>query len=368
MRPSCRSFATILFLWTLFGTRGDILTAKRTTSKNQCSETQKVACAPGVCRLAPRTQPEAYTCDCGETAYLDRRFSPGADPPFNISCKPLPFDPCQACHPKHTIVCKQLSDSQTVCECYGEFSQSTNCHKLKNGCEEVPLGASLSGNTACRTENGNLCLPNLGTLDYTCVCLQPYRASKGHNFPNCMGEAQSRCDDQLCVGFNPTGGRGITPRRVTVASEVIEVPEDERGVCLPKNGSCHCPPNWYNAHCTFRRGELKSGSWTPWSPCHPDCLETSGSGSFRVGFRVSQALCSTQDDWRRCQGHFKTWRRCSIEKVCTDAEEDGVRVAGRVSPEVAREAAWVLRKHTEEKVSQPRIYDIILTALWLSWH
>ncbi|EUB63029.1 hypothetical protein EGR_02123 [Echinococcus granulosus] len=299
-------------------TRSDLLTDKSRVRGN-CTNSQVESCLPGRCKVAPRESPELYTCICPRTTYLTRRFNPQKESLFQVGCASLPYDPCMVCHERNTVRCTQVSPTEALCQCYSEYSTATNCHKQKNPCLEVPLGASLSGAAACKTDEGNLCIPELGTERYTCVCLHPFQSSKTQTFPNCLGEPEKLCDRQLCVGFRPFRPKGmtITPQRVIVTKD-LDSTENEHAICAG-NGSCRCPSNWYGEHCTRRKGKPRENSWTTWSPCHPDCLDTSilsaVMGVSGVGYKISKAICTIQEP-RFCEGKFRTWIRCKVTSLC----------------------------------------------------
>ncbi|KAL5971965.1 hypothetical protein TSMEX_000356 [Taenia solium] len=277
-------------------------------------------CLPGRCKVASRESPEFYTCICPRT-YLMRKFNPRIEKLFQVSCAPLPYDPCVVCHERNTVRCTQISPTKASCQCYSEYSTATNCHKQKNPCLEVPLGASLSGAAACKTDEGNLCIPELGTGRYVCICLHPFQSSETHTFPNCLGEPEKLCDRQLCVGFQLFRPRGmnITPQLVMVTKDLDSI-DDEHAICV-ENASCRCPSNWYGKYCMRWRGQLQESSWTTWFPCHPDCLDTSILSSVMgvsgVGYKVSKALCTIQEP-RFCEGKFRTWIRCKMTSLCTN--------------------------------------------------
>ncbi|VDM33991.1 unnamed protein product [Hydatigera taeniaeformis] len=256
-----------------------------------------------------------------------------------------------ACHERNTVRCTQTSPTEASCQCYSEYSAATKCHKQKNPCLEVPLGASLSGAEACKTEEGNLCIPKLGTERYICVCLRPFQSSKAYAFPNCLGEPERLCDRQLCVGFQPTRPRGITitPQRVMLTKD-LDLTGEEHAICIG-NGSCQCPDTWYGEHCTRQRGKPQENSWTAWSPCHPDCLDTSILSSVMgvsgVGYKVSKALCTTQEN-RICEGNFRTWTRCKVTSLCTAEKQKSLAFP----PDVAMAAAKVLKEGSYTRASE----------------
>lgn len=329
-----------LVVWILFVIfiHCDVLTEKSRFRVN-CTNAQAKLCLPGRCKVAPRDSPELYTCVCPRTTYLMRKFNPGKKNIFQVSCAPLPYDPCTVCHERNTVRCTQTSPTEASCQCYSEYSAATNCHKKKNPCLEVPLGASLSGAAACKTDEGNLCIPELGTGRYTCVCLRPFQASETHIFPNCLGEPEKLCDRQLCVGFQPLRPRGmtITPQRVMVTKDLVST-DVEHAICV-ENGSCRCPSNWYGKHCTRWRGEPQKGSWTAWLPCHPDCLDTgilsSTMGVSGVGYKVSKALCTTEEP-RICEGKFRSWVRCKVTSLCTNENQRSLTFPSDVALAAAR--------------------------------
>uniref|UniRef100_A0A5K3EGP9 EGF-like domain-containing protein n=1 Tax=Mesocestoides corti TaxID=53468 RepID=A0A5K3EGP9_MESCO len=324
----------------------DILAEKARVRKN-CTDEEAAACSPGSCRVAPRHLPETYTCTCTPTTYLTREFTPEKKPPFVVSCKPRPYDPCQVCHEQHTFKCTKVASDRALCHCYSEYSVTTHCHSLKNGCQDVPAGSSLSGNAACRIDNGNLCIPILGSERYKCVCLRPFRSSKTLKFPNCLGEIESPCDNQLCVGFNPAqpSGPEITPHRV-IAAAGLGSSGDEHAAC-DGNSSCKCPANWFGDHCASWRGGPERNSWTAWSPCYPHCVDAnifSGkAGISGVGYRASQAFCTVRET-RVCEGTFKEWKRCKIQTLCTGEK----RKTFEIAPEVALAVDNLLLKYTDE--------------------
>lgn len=182
-----------------------------------CNSEQEASCKPGTCEMASSSVPEAYSCACPTMYAIDRQFKPGLKEPLRIACKPYGENPCHKCHPGNTQFCSRLSRTTAHCECYPEFSSNSMCHREKNGCNEMPLGATQTGNQACRVDRGNVCLANPGTDGYICVCLWPNQRSNSHFFENCLGKPEDPCDNFLCVGFGPveTENAKITPRLTT---------------------------------------------------------------------------------------------------------------------------------------------------------
>ena len=327
-------------------TIGDLLVDKSRSRKN-CTAAEIKSCLPGRCRVAPRSSPELYTCDCPRTSYPVRNFRPKKTPLFTVRCVPLPYNPCVVCHEKNTITCIQVTSKQVVCQCYSEYSASTKCFEKRDPCSEVPEGASISGNKACNVDEGNLCIPYLGTDKYTCICLRPFKASITLGFPNCLGEPEKTCDRQLCVGFQPVTPKGttITPRRMTFTKD-LELTDEVHATCVG-NGTCKCPENWYGEHCTRWKGSPQKHSWSTWSPCHPDCLDKSilsaVTGVSGVGYRASKTHCTTGET-RHCEGMFKIWSRCKVTSLCTD-DSDNTKT---FSEEVALAATRILKQQTDE--------------------
>ncbi|KAM3177106.1 hypothetical protein ACTXT7_005164 [Hymenolepis weldensis] len=309
-----------------------------------CTEEQSNYCNPGRCKPAPRDYPESYTCECTRQSFLDRSFRPRRNPQIVARCSPLLYNPCIKCHEKNTIKCTPTSNSSSICQCYPEFSESSNCFEKKNPCEVVPLGASLSGNAACRAEFGNLCIPQLGSQKYTCICIIPFRASRVHSFPNCMGDPETPCDRQLCVGFQPSKPKdtSITPRSVIIIGEVDSVYEE--GAKCVGNGTCICPKNWHGEHCTQWYASPLEVAWTAWTSCKPDCLDRSIfsplSDATGVGYKVSKSLCDAEDQ-RYCGGTMKKWSRCKVTALCSSENEKEMQ---KFASEVAKVSADVMKE------------------------
>lgn len=300
-----------------------------------CNEEQEANCFPGQCKPSPRDYPESYTCECTRNTFLHRSFLPWRNQPIEVRCEPLLDNPCLKCHEKNTIKCTQTSNSTSICNCYPEYSESSNCYEKKNACEAVPIGATLAGKEACRVEYGNLCVPQLGTQKYTCICVTPFRASRDLGFPNCMGDQETPCDRQLCVGFQPLKSVDIrlTPRGIE---------SFERAKCVG-NGTCICPKNWHGEHCTNWYATPKDFSWSSWTSCKPECLDRSAislySDATGIGYKMSKSICDAEDP-NFCGGNLKKWGRCKITNLCSDDKDEDTE---NFPPEVARVSANVLK-------------------------
>lgn len=340
-----------------------------------CDEDQAKLCHPGRCKPAPREYPESYTCECTRNNYLERTFDTSRIPRLIARCSALSFNPCMKCHEKHTIKCTYVKNTanvstgnvSAVCQCYSEYSESSNCFKKKDPCEEVPLGASFSGNLACKVEFGNLCIPQLGTQKYVCICLKPYRASKSLRFSNCMGEPESACDRQLCVGFQPlrTKNMMITARRV-IATKGPGSSDGEQAWCYG-NGTCVCPTDWYGEHCTQWYASPQDGSWTVWTNCKPNCLDRAVLSSLMsvtgIGYRISKSLCAAKDP-RFCGGKMKMWSRCKVTTLCSSENE----AEEKFSPEVAKVAADVVKNYYDKVRKMPLISFGWITGSVINLH
>nr|CDS28067.1 hypothetical protein HmN_000186800 [Hymenolepis microstoma] len=272
-------------------------------------------------------------------------------PRIIAQCSSLLYNPCIQCHEKNTIKCTPTSNSSSVCHCYQEFSEASKCFEKKNPCEVIPLGASQSGNTACRTEFGNLCIPQLGTHKYTCICITPFRASRDLNFSNCMGDQETPCDRQLCVGFQP-----LTPRDTTVTPRSVIITGDansayEEGAKCVENGTCICPNNWHGENCINWHASPLEVSWTSYSACKPECLDRSLlsplSDATGIGYKVSKSFCDAEDQ-RYCGGTLKKWSRCKVATLCPREDE---KETEKFESEVAEVSAEIMKQFYNKDIA-----------------
>ena len=228
---------------------------------------------------------------------------------------------CGKCHPEYSITCTTDPRGKLECLCREGYSSQWNCKKQENGCTTPHAVSNMDGNTACGVKMKNICVPSYASPTYYCKCRKPYSEDTNLPYPNCNHWDNHTCEKKICTDF--------TPLNSTVIPDGMIILPSRYGGQLANcdTNKCECAEGYRGTYCTKKEYMVDQTTFSEWSPCYPDCLQTGeiqkrvsatyvGSTSYtKYGHSSRFGRCPAgKEDY--CYDMTRMWRRCRLTNLC----------------------------------------------------